>query len=59
MIIQNKMRCQYDIKNNSCSDCLIACFCEFCALIQKNEETKMQKNNDVSSPTASMNYARS
>ncbi|XP_059655364.1 cell number regulator 2-like [Cornus florida] len=37
---RSKMRQQYLLKESPCNDCLIHCFCEFCALCQEYRELK-------------------
>ncbi|XP_050230729.1 protein PLANT CADMIUM RESISTANCE 2-like [Mercurialis annua] len=35
-----KMRQQYSLKESPCGDCLVHCFCEYCALCQEYRELK-------------------
>lgn len=35
-----KMRQQYGLKESPCGDCLVHCFCEYCALCQEYRELK-------------------
>ncbi|MCL7043912.1 hypothetical protein MKW94_005391 [Papaver nudicaule] len=37
---RNKFRKNYNLEGNSCTDCLIHCFCEQCALCQEYRELK-------------------
>lgn len=37
---RSKMRQQYMLKKHPCGDCLVHCFCEYCALCQEYRELK-------------------
>ena len=46
MISRSKLRHQYGIKGNGCTDCLVSGFCGCCALVQEDKEVKAEEEED-------------